>query len=114
VEAVEAKWKNLSDTFANSWKDIENSLRRWWKADSALPWDLAHFVVLLFIRSVITRPTEGNIEDPEFCNIFIAAANEYDFADAQFKEEFDVYGSESESSQPFQLNASPTQPVSAS
>jgi hypothetical protein len=57
---------------------------------------------MLFIRSIITpRPTEGNIEDPDFSNIFVAAANEYDLADAQFQEEVDVYGSDSESSQPF-------------
>ncbi|KDR23786.1 hypothetical protein L798_11361 [Zootermopsis nevadensis] len=47
---------------------------------------------MLFLRSVITpRPTEGNVEDPDFSNIFATGA--------QFQEEADAYESDSESAQ---------------
>lgn len=51
-----------------------------------------HFDAMLFLRSVITpRPTEGNVEDPDFSNIFATGA--------QFQEEADAYESDSESAQ---------------
>jgi hypothetical protein len=62
---------------------------------------------MLSLLSVITpRQREGNIEDHDFPNIFAAAANQYDNESTQFQGEVNVYESDSESSQLFQLNAS--------
>lgn len=74
-----------------------------------------HYGAMLFLRSVITpRLTKGNTEDPVVSNTTAAAANECDIECVQFKEEVDTYGSDSESFQSFQLNASSDQSLPSS
>jgi hypothetical protein len=103
----------LRDTFRKEFKKVPKS--RSGDGGEQAPRYLGtwpHFGAMLFLRSVITpRPTEGNIEDHDFPNVCAAAATEYDNEGAQFQEDVDVYERDSESPQPFQLNASSNQSV---